>query len=104
MTDQTPSTDDVRDCYATGAPNPSPRLKQQSAHLYAEFDAWLATRDAARDREVAAKALREAATNGHRAFTDWVSRDSDRDYLRGLDAVLTCDLRAMADRIEKENN
>ena len=52
MTDQTPSTEDVRYGYRTGVTAPLLPVEAGDA-----FDTWLA----ARDREVAAKALREAA-------------------------------------------
>lgn len=52
MTDQTPSTEDVRYGYRTGVTAPILPVEAGDA-----FDTWLA----ARDRETAAKALREAA-------------------------------------------
>lgn len=52
MTDQTPSTEDVRYGYRTGVTAPLLPVEAGAA-----FDAWLA----AHDREVAAKALRDAA-------------------------------------------
>ena len=55
MTDHTPSIEDLRDIYAhTEFAPPYDRASQEE--LEAEFDAWLA----AHDREVAAKALRDA--------------------------------------------
>ena len=60
MTDQTPSTEDVRYGYRTGVTAPILPVEAGDA-----FDAWLA----ARDREVAAKALREFADAVRMPFT-----------------------------------
>ena len=108
MTDQAPSTEDVRllnvltvalaDAAQEDDNNFIPFTKR--THYANAIMAHLEEHRAARDRAVKAAALREAAADGHRAFTEWVAQTPARNYLRGMSAVLTQDLHAMADRIE----
>ena len=98
MTDQTPSTqysvpstittETVREC----ASEFDVSLSGQGP----AFDAWLATHD----REVAAKALREAAQLGHQAFVDWTAGERHRKRGYGCYFVSVADLYARALRIE----
>ena len=55
---------------------------------------------AAHDREVAAKALREAAQLGHQAFVDWTAGERHRKRSYGCYFVSVADLYARALRIE----
>lgn len=66
MSDYTPTTEEIRDWYSTG------QTWMYKSHRSAreEFDRWLAARDRERDREVAARALEEAAD----VEGDWTAR------------------------------
>lgn len=68
MTDYTPTTDEVRDLFVYGAWERARNGCDDEANE-AEFDWWLA----ARDREVAAKALRDAANGIRTAPTGFVA-------------------------------
>ena len=104
MTDQTPSTEDVRQVWTAWAEYGSPGLFHHAASTaegrYAAFDAWLA----AHDREVAAKALREAAD--HIAFEfdldcdDVAPYGEHQVYMDNAHQYDMGQLRKRADRIE----
>ena len=69
MADQTPSTEQVRYGYRTGVTAPILPVEAVDA-----FDAWLA----ARDREVAAKALRAARDDWRKGAWAGADRHADR--------------------------
>ncbi len=83
----TPGRDKVRDAYVRGMRQ---AFIASAAEHADEFDRWLA----ARDREVAAKALRDAADEAQQGFVD-------EQQGIGFARVRTDWLRARADRIEK---
>ena len=80
----TPTTDEVRERFIDGFPFDTWAVSRDQCGR--EFDRWLT----ARDRAVAAGALREAA--------DHVDRHPWRDYLMATPGGL---LRVLADHIEK---
>lgn len=82
MTDQTPSTEDVRYGYRTGVTAPILPIEAGDA-----FDAWLA----AHDRETAAKALREAAAavGGAHGPRGGVRMDDEVEWTQWLNALAT---------------
>jgi len=93
MTDQTPSTEQVRYGYRTGVTAPILPVEAGDA-----FDAWLA----ARDREVAAKALSSLSAEFTRMSLEL--QESDRyaeDYWQGAAQALADAAQLAEDRADR---
>ena len=114
-TDYTPTTDEVREAYPHASILPpfySPEHVPAVESKLAEFDRWLAETLAAHDREVAAKALEDAADQINREFQNlppwdeaWRNGYRTDEWMSGgvrmvTDAVNRLRARAAALRIE----
>lgn len=95
MTNQTPSTEDVRHHLVEIEPSDSicRECSTFDGHVYTDTVEWPCPVET-RDREVAAKALRDAAATLRLSA---MPRERS-DYWLGVDVVL-CELDARADRI-----
>lgn len=100
MSDYTPETGDVRDFYTFGMAGWDHTL-HYDPEAYAEFDRWLAQHD----REVAAQALRDAASSTL-PFSQVISGSTDPSHIPLVQTLPVFNynqvtwLRAEADRIE----
>lgn len=78
MTEYTPTTEEVKDTHRRGVSGDRyPTRNGERRNPDAEFDRWLAARDAERDRQVAERAWDEGARHAYEGGKCLFARDGD---------------------------